>query len=150
MSTKFKESAKLYTSSPKSPNSNASGIQIPEEDEAPDRELTEEEKDVLEEFAKNDKELEDIALLIANDLDSLKDKAIRTGEALDEQHQLLTKANEMAENTELELNRQNNQLAAALKKFRGCKQLIMDFVLLFILMGFVALLYNRLQAKGYI
>ena len=40
-----------------------------------DRELYDEERDILEQFEKNDKELEDIAALIVGSLDELKGKA---------------------------------------------------------------------------
>ena len=40
-----------------------------------DRELYDEERDILKQFEKNDKELEDIAALIVGSLDELKGKA---------------------------------------------------------------------------
>ena len=125
-------------------------INMPDYNDYQDRDMTEEEKRVLKEFEQNDKELEDIALQIANSLESLGEKAIKTGVSIEEQNQMLKKANEAAERTELELTRQNNELSKLLNKYRHGKQLWLDFFLLFLLMGLIALLYNRLKAKGYI
>jgi len=72
------------------------------------------------------------------------------GESINEQYEMLQKANEAAEKTELELTRQNNELSRLLNKFRNGKQLWLDFFLLFLLMGFIALLWNRLKARGYV
>ena len=126
-------------------------IQSPDsDDEAPDRDMTESEQAVMKEFQENDKELEDIALQIYNQLGELEEKQKKTGVSINEQYEMLKKANEAAEKTELELNRQNNELSRLLNKYRGGKQIWMDFFLLFVLIGLLALLWNRLKAKGYI
>lgn len=133
---------------------NSSGIpsiQGPDSDEeAPDRDLNEQEKRALKEFEENDKELEEMALEIANSLTQLGEKANKTAISINEQNQMLKQANKAAEQTELELNRQNNELARLLNKYRHGKQLWLDFALLFVLMGLIALLWNRLRAKGFI
>lgn len=57
-------------------------IEINPGDEAPDRELTASEIEALNQFEENDKELEAIALDIANSLGDLKKKADNIGEAI--------------------------------------------------------------------
>lgn len=132
-------------------SSGIASIQGPDSDEeAPDRDMTEQEKRALKEFEENDKELEEMALEIANSLAQLGEKANKTAISINEQNQMLKQANKAAEQTELELNRQNNELARLLNKYRHGKQLWLDFFLLFILMGLIALLWNRLRAKGFI
>ena len=105
---------------------------------------------MLKEFKQNDSELEDIALQIANSLDELGEKQNKTGVAINEQYEMLKKANEEADKTEMELNRQNNELSRLLSKFRNGKQLWLDFFLLFTLLGLLALLWNRVKSRGYI
>lgn len=104
----------------------------------------------MKEFEDNDKELEEVALQIAISLEELGEKQKKTGKAINEQYEMLQKANDMAERTELELNKQNNELAGLLNKFRHGKQLWLDFFLLFLLMGLLALLWNRLKSKGFV
>jgi len=58
--------------------------------------MTEQEIKTLKEFEENDKELEDIALHVAEQLDSLKDKAIKTGSEIQGQNELLTKGNRLS------------------------------------------------------
>ena len=149
LSTKFKESGKAYTGS-HNIDEKPQQYLISDTYDDPDRDLNDAEREVLREFDRNDRELENIAARIASDLDSLGKKALQTGEALDEQQHLLQKANDLAENVELKLNKQNNDLQKAITKFRGMKQIWMDLFLLFILMGFIALLYNRLKFKNYL
>jgi len=130
--------------------SNGVTINSDSDDEAADREMNESEKKVMNEFKENDKELEEIALQIANSLGELGEKQNMVGVSINQQYEMLQKANENADNTELELNRQNNEISRLLNKFRNGKQLWLDFFMLFILMGLLALLWNRLKARGYI
>jgi len=108
------------------------------------------EKKVMKEFQENDKELENIALQIARDLNELGNKQNNVQRAIGEQYDQLVIANEEADKVEVGLRKQNNDLAKLLNKFRNGKQIWMDFILIFILMGFLALLWNRLKAKEYI
>jgi hypothetical protein len=54
------------------------------------------------------------------------------------------------DNTEMILFKQNNELSKLLEKYRHGKQLWLDFGLLFILMGLIAVLWNRLKHCGYV
>jgi hypothetical protein len=121
--------------------------------------MTEQEIKTLKEFEENDKELEDIALHVAEQLDSLKDKAIKTGSEIQGQNELLTKgnrlsfywvANESAEDTQLNLTKQNNELSKLLNKYRNGKQIWLDFILLSVLLSLLALLWNRLKARNFV
>jgi hypothetical protein len=53
--------------------------------------MTDQERKVMQEFEENDKELERIAKYIVEQLDSLKDKALLTGQEITSQRELLQK-----------------------------------------------------------
>ena len=108
------------------------------------------EKKVIKEFQENDEELEKIALEIAQSLEDLGDKQRKVGSEINNQYDMLVEANEEAEEVEYKLNKQNNELSRLLNKFRNGKQIWLDFLLIFLLIGFLSLLWNRLKAKDYV
>ena len=108
------------------------------------------EKKVIKEFQENDEELEKIALEIAQSLEDLGDKQRKVGSEINNQYDMLVDANEEAEEVEYKLNKQNNELSRLLNKFRNGKQIWLDFLLIFLLIGFLSLLWNRLKAKDYV
>ena len=68
-----------------------------EVDSDSDRELNAEEKSILQQFEDNDKELEDIAAQILEELDKLKGKAVNIEDQTKRQCELLKKTNRKAE-----------------------------------------------------
>ncbi|CAI2374421.1 unnamed protein product [Moneuplotes crassus] len=145
----FKESAKDYIGMRRASEDRKMLLDDKDEYEG-NRKLTEKEEKALEEFKKNDEELEEIALKIAQSLEELGDKQKKVGQEVGAQYEMLVQANADAENIEFELGRQNNELTRLLHKFRNGKQVWLDFLLIFLLCIFLTLLWNRLKAKDFI
>lgn len=108
------------------------------------------ERDLLKEFEENDKELEDIAGAIVQALDNVKNTAENIEGTIDEQGKMLRATRIRAENNEVALNKQNNDLKKVLERHKSGKQCAFDMGLLccwFVLFGVTA---KVLQVKGYI
>ena len=118
--------------------------------EEEDRELYEDEKDILKQFEANDKELENIAAVIVGALDELKGKAQNIEDGVKRQGDLLKNTRKAAEENEAKLRQQNNQLKMALEKHKNGKQICLDLTLLLIFIGLLGILLKLLKLKGYL
>lgn len=87
------------------------------------RDLTEEEKQALQQFKKNDEELDAILDRVIAGLSDLEDKGNKINQAIDRQKELLDKANKDVGKTELRLRQQNNNLKDVLQKIRSTNKL---------------------------
>jgi len=92
-----------------------------EEEEESDRDVNEEERDILAQFEENDKELENIAAELVEALDKVKLKAENSENLIKRQGELLKKTRKKAEDNEHKLRQNNNALKSILEKHKNGK-----------------------------
>ena len=115
-----------------------------------EKEMNEDERDILKQFEDNDKELESIAALIVGSLDELKGKAQNIESSVKRQSDLLKKAKKAADENEAKLKQQNNQLKQVLLKYKNGRQMCLDLFLLLLFVGLLGILLRMLKSKGYL
>ncbi|CDW80071.1 UNKNOWN [Stylonychia lemnae] len=121
-----------------------------EEGEESDRDLNDEERDILQQFEENDKELENIALELVDALDEVKMKAQNNEDLIKRQNELLKKTRKKAEDNENKLRQNNNQLKQTLAKYKNGKQMCLDMALCLIFIGLLGVLLKMMSSKGLI
>lgn len=121
-----------------------------DKDSDSDRELYDEEKNILQQFEENDKELEEIAAQIVDGLDKLKVTSQSMEENIKRQGEMLGKTRAKSEKNEARLRQNNNQLKQLLNKYRNGKQICMDMLLCLIFLGLLGVLLKMMQSKGFI
>lgn len=115
-----------------------------------EKEMNEDERDILKQFEDNDKELESIAALIVGSLDELKGKAQNIESSVKRQSDLLKKAKKAADENEAKLKQQNNQLKQVLLKYKNGRQMCLDLFLLLLFVALLGILLRMLKSKGYL
>ena len=115
-----------------------------------EKEMNEDERDILKQFEDNDKELESIAALIVGSLDELKGKAQNIESSVKKQSDLLKKAKKAADENEAKLKQQNNQLKQVLLKYKNGRQMCLDLFLLLLFVALLGILLRMLKSKGYL
>lgn len=114
------------------------------------RELTEEEKEALQQFKKNDEELDAILDRVIAGLADLEKKGMTLNEQINRQNEMLKQTNKKVERTNLRLRMQNNHLKDVLQKIRSTNKLCCDLWLVIIFLGLVGVIIAVLHTKGYI
>lgn len=99
------------------------GFEGKEEEKYVDRELTEDEKQALVQFKKNDQELDLILDKVIAGLGQLEDKGNKLHEGIVRQGEMLKKTNKKVEKTKLRLRQQNSHLKEVLQKIRSTNKL---------------------------
>ena len=115
-----------------------------------EKEMNEDERDILKQFEDNDKELESIAALIVGSLDELKGKAQNIESSVKRQSDLIKKAKKAADENEAKLKQQNNQLKQVLLKYKNGRQMCLDLFLLLLFVALLGILLRMLKSKGYL
>ena len=115
-----------------------------------EKEMNEDERDILKQFEDNDKELESIAALIVGSLDELKGTAQNIESSVKRQSDLLKKAKKAADENEAKLKQQNNQLKQVLLKYKNGRQMCLDLFLLLLFVALLGILLRMLKSKGYL
>jgi len=124
-------------------------IEDSEEVKYQDRELTENEKQGLVDFKKNDEKLDAILEKIIGGLAQLEDKATELNKQVDKQNEMLKKTNKDVEKTQRKLRMQNNNLKDVLQKIRSTNKLCWDLCLVFLFLGMLGVIVMVLNSKGY-
>ncbi|CAI2376661.1 unnamed protein product [Moneuplotes crassus] len=120
-----------------------------EEEKYVDRELTEEEKQALVQFKKNDEELDKILDKVIAGLGQLEEKGNQLHEGIERQNELLKKTNKKVEKTNLRLRQQNNHLKDVLQKIRSTNKLCCDLCLVLCFLGLCGVIVAVLNSKNY-
>ncbi len=106
-----------------SPDQVKVGLKDEEEEKYVDRDLTDNEKEALARFKKNDQELDLVLDKVIAGLGQLEEKGAKLGEGINRQNELLKKTNKKVEKTNLRLRQQNNHLKDVLEKIRSTNKL---------------------------
>ena len=88
-----------------------------------DRDLTEEEKQALQQFKENDQQLDAILDRVIAGLSELQKKGNIINEQIDRQNELLKQTNKKVERTHMRLIQQNDHLKDVLQKIRSTNKL---------------------------
>ena len=83
--------------------------------------MNEDELNILDQFEKNDEELERIAAQICGALDELKGTAENMEQTVDKQGKMLKNVNDKAADTEAKLTQDNNELKTLIEKHKNGK-----------------------------
>lgn len=114
---------------------------------APDRELYQEEKDVMDkwksEINKQDRVLEGVG----NNLKVLKNEVREIGVGIGDIGKNIDKTKKMADKTEVTLKTTNAKLKDLLTKLRSGDKICVDIILLCVCLGLIAVLYNIVKSK---
>ena len=86
-----------------------------------ERDLNKEEQDILDAFKQNDKELEDIAKVIVEELKKVKMNAENIETGIDKQTDLLAGVNKRADKNLANLQTQSTDLKEAINKHKSAK-----------------------------
>jgi chromosome segregation ATPase len=125
-------------------------VEMKDEDNKYDqRDLTDHEKQALEEFKKNDQELDAILDRVIAGLADLEDKGKHLNQQIDRQNEMLKQTNKKVEKTQLKLRMQNNNLKEVLQKIRSTNKLCCDLCLVFLFLGLIGVIIAILNSKGY-
>lgn len=120
-----------------------------EENKYVHRDLTEEEKQALQQFKKNDEELDEILERVIAGLADLEDKGAKLNEQINRQNELLKNTNKKVARTELRLRQQNNHLKDVLQKIRSTNKLCCDLCLVILFLGLIGVIIAVLKKKNY-
>lgn len=113
----------------------------------PDREIYQEEQEAIEKWEQRkkeqDAELEDIHI----EMKKLKNEAKIAGNQLKNIDKAINKVDKHADKTQTKLESQNKKLKDLLKKIRKGDRFCVDFLLLLLLLGLIAVLYRIIKKK---
>mmetsp|Transcript_5008 Transcript_5008/g.5705 ORF Transcript_5008/g.5705 Transcript_5008/m.5705 type:complete len:266 (-) Transcript_5008:27-824(-) len=120
-----------------------------EENKYEDRELNDNEKQALEQFKKNDQELDLVLDKVIAGLSQLEDKGAKLNENINKQNEIINKTSKKIEKTNIRLRQQNNNLKDVLQKIRSTNKLCCDLCLVIFILGLFTSMFAILNSKGY-
>ena len=110
-----------------------------------DRLLNNEEQEALDRFRAKDKEIDDMLVLVIQDIDLLKEKAVHIDQAIERNSKKLHEVSKHAEKTSRQLNTMNAKMHDLVKKYAEPNRMCLYIVLLIIALGLILILYNRIK-----
>lgn len=119
-------------------------------DEEPERDMTQEEQDLLKKFEEGDKEIDAMLEVVNEQLDRLKLHAEGLGTQIDNQKQLISKVNKKTEQSWQRLRQKDSALQSVLDTYRSQNKCCCDIVLILIIVALMGLVLNVFQQKGYL
>lgn len=115
--------------------------------EAPEREMYQEEKDKIEEWRKIEADQNDKLKDIHGGVKQMKIHAKEIGKAIDQTAKNIDKTNNMADKTDKNIQKSNKQIKEILDKVGGASNFCVDVILVCVCLGLVAVLYNLIKSN---
>jgi len=110
-----------------------------------ERELTSEESEALEKFRTKDKEIDDMLILVIQDMDLLKEKAIHIDAAIDRNQKKLDKTEKHAAKTKQKMENINLKLKGIIQKYAEPSRMCIYIILLLVALGLVTIIYTQYE-----
>lgn len=118
--------------------------------EQDEREMNEEEKQLLAQFDKNDQEIDQMLGVVINQLDKLQFSAQGITQEIDKQGKLLKKLNQRIEVSWTKLERRDNDLKKVLDTYRSQNKFCCDVLLILLVIALLYFVIWLYRAKGYL
>ncbi len=110
-----------------------------------DRCLTTEEQEALDRFRRKDEQIDDMLVLVIQDIDLLKEKAIHINQAIERNDKKLQDTQKHAHKTLAKLDNINTKMKEILKKYAEPSRMCCYIFLLIIVLGLLMILYSEFK-----
>lgn len=110
-----------------------------------ERPLTAEEEEALTRFKTKDQQIDDMLILVIQDIDLLKEKAIHIDAAIERNEKKLQDAKEHASKVVKKMETINTKMHELVKKYAEPNRMCIYIILLVVALGLVLVLYGMLK-----
>ena len=111
-----------------------------------DRCVTTEEQEALDRFKKKDEQIDDMLILVIQDIDLLKEKAIHINQAIERNDKKLQETEKHAQKTLAKMETLNTKMKAVLKKYAEPSRMCLYIILLIVALGLLLILYTQFKS----